>query len=118
MNNLSLDSIRVRKTEDGRFSVFDAIGFIAQKKNPHLVWKRLAKQYPEVLTDVTTYKFSGAGQKLTPVANKTAIIEIISLLPGDVGGATRKAAVELLLQYFEAPEELAKRAIAIYLGSL
>jgi hypothetical protein len=112
MNSLSIDSINVRKTEDSQYSVFDAIRFIAQKKNEHMVWKRLSGQYPEVLTNVKTYKFPGAGQKVTPVANKATIIEIISLLPGDVGGATRKAAIELLLKYIEAPDELAKQAIA------
>jgi hypothetical protein len=112
MTNLSLDSINVRKTEDGRFSVFDAIQFIAQKGNQRLVWKRLCESHPEVVTNVTTYKFPGPGQRDTPVAGKKTIIEIILLLPGEVGGATRKAASELLLKYLEAPEELAKQAIA------
>ncbi|MGL5065732.1 MAG: hypothetical protein ACRC62_37660 [Microcoleus sp.] len=112
MDSLAVDSINVRKTEDERFSVYDAIQFIAQKKNQRMVWKRLSEQYPEVVTNVTTCKFPGAGQRETPVADKTTIIEIIALLPGEVGGKTRKAAVELLLQYIEAPEELAKRAIA------
>lgn len=112
MNSLSIESINVRKNENEQYSVFDAIRFVAQKKSEHKVWKRLAEQFPEVLTNVTTYKFPGAGQRETPVADKATIIEIIALLPGDVGGKTRKAAVELLLQYIEAPEELAKRAIA------
>ena len=112
MNNLSLDSPSVRKTEDGLYSVFDAIQFIAQKGNQRLVWKRLTESHPEVVTFVTTSKFLGAGQRETPVADKVTIVEIIALLPGDIGGKTRKAAVELLLQYIEAPEELAKRAIA------
>jgi hypothetical protein len=101
----------VRKTDQGLFSVFDAIYFIAQKRNQHMVWNRLIKLHPEVLTNVSTFKFSGAGQKPTPVADKKTIIEIISLLPGKIGGDTRRAAIELLLKYFEAPEELAKAAI-------
>lgn len=112
MNSLSIEQINVRKNEKGKYSVFDAIRFVAQKKSEHKVWKRLSVQYPEVLTNVTTYKFPGAGQRETPVADKATIVEIIALLPGEVGGKTRKAAVELLLQYIEAPEELAKRAIA------
>lgn len=112
MNNLSLDSIRVRRTEDGLFSVLDAIRFVAQKKNERMVWKRVSESNPEVVTNVTTVKFPGQRQRLTPVADKATIIEIILLLPGEVGGATRKAASELLLKYIEAPEELAKQAIA------
>lgn len=111
MNTLAFSEIKIRKTEDDRYSVFDAIQFIAQKQNQRLVWKRLCESHPEVVTNVTTYKFTGAGQKATPVANKITIIEIISLLPGEVGGETRKAASELLLKYIEAPDELAKIAI-------
>jgi hypothetical protein len=112
MDTLTFSEIKIRKTEDDRYSVFDAIQFIAQKQNQRLVWKRLCESNPEVVTNVTTYKFKGAGQKETPVANKLTIIEIISLLPGEVGGKTRKAASELLLKYIEAPEKLALQALA------
>lgn len=112
MENLTFSKPEIRKTKDEKYSVFDAIRFIAQKSNQHLVWKRLIAQHPEVLTNVQTFKFLGAGQKETPVADKRTIIEIISLLPGKVGGETRKAAIELLLKYIDAPEELAKAAIA------
>jgi hypothetical protein len=112
MSTITFSSPEVRKTENGLYSVFDAIRFIAQKDNQRIVWKRLSERHPEVVTDVTTFKFEGKGQKETPVADKQTIIEIISLLPGKVGGETRRAAIELLLKYIEAPEELAKAAIA------
>jgi hypothetical protein len=112
MSNLSLDSINLRKTEDGLFSVFDAIQFIAQKKNERMVWKRLCESHSDIVTNVTMSKPIGVRQKPTPMADKKTIIEIILLLPGEVGGATRKAASELLLKYIDAPEELAKQAIA------
>lgn len=112
MTNLSLNSINVRKTEDGRYSVFDAIQFIAKKKNQRMTWKRLSDMHPDIVLRVTMLKPLGAKQKPTPVADKATIIEIISLLPGEVGGATRRAAIELLLKYLDAPEELAKQAIA------
>jgi hypothetical protein len=112
MSTITFSSPEVRKTENGLYSVFDAIRFIAQKDNQRLVWKRLSTQHPEVVTKVTTFKFDGKGQKETPVTDKRTIIEIISLLPGKVGGETRRAAIELLLKYIEAPEELAKAAIA------
>lgn len=112
MDSLTIESVNVRKTDDGLYSVFDAIRFIAQKKNEHMVWKRIQGNHPEILTNVKTSKFPGAGQKLTPVADKATIVEIISLLPGKIGGETRRAAIELLLKYIEAPEELAKQAIS------
>lgn len=83
MNSLSIDSIDVRKTEDGFYSVFDAIRFIAQKKNERTTWKRLVDQHPEVVERTTFYKFTGAGQRETPVADRATILEIIGLLPDD-----------------------------------
>lgn len=102
MDNLTFSQINVRKTEDGLYSVFDAIQFIAQKGNQRKVWKRLCESHPEVAANVTTYKFPGAGQRDTPVANKITIIEIISLLPGEVGGQTRKAASARVLDDSES----------------
>lgn len=112
MTSLSFDSVSVRKNETGLFSVFDAIQFIAQKGNQRLVWKRLCESHPDIVTNVTMSKPVGVKQKPTPMADKRTIIEIIALLPGNVGGATRRAAIDLLLKYIEAPEELAKQAIA------
>jgi hypothetical protein len=112
MSNLSFSNPEVRRTEGGLYSVFDSIRFIAQKDNQRTVWKRLIEQHPEVVTNVTAWKFEGRGQQNTPVADKKTIVEIISLLPGKVGGETRRAAIELLLKYIEAPEELALAALA------
>ncbi len=112
MSTLTFSSPKIRKTEDGLYSVFDAIRFIAQKDNQRLVWKRLAEQYPDIVTNVTVFTFPGSKGKATPVANKSTIIEVISLLPGKIGGETRRSAIELLLKYIEAPEDLAKAAIA------
>lgn len=81
MDNLTLNEINVRKTEDSLFSVFDAIQFIAQKGNQRKVWERLCESHPEVLENVVEHKFPGAGQRPTPVADKATIIEIIGLLP-------------------------------------
>jgi hypothetical protein len=108
----TFDSPSVRKTSEEKFSVYDAIRVIAQKGNERLVWKRLVEQHPDIVTRVTQFKFPSSKGKMTPVADKATIIEIITLLPGKIGGETRRASVELLLQYIEAPEELAKAAIA------
>jgi hypothetical protein len=112
MNNLSLESINVRRSEGGLYSVFDAIQFIAQKNNQRKVWERLVESHSDIVTNVTMSKPIGVRQKPTPMASKSIIIEIILLLPGNVGGAARKAASELLLKYLDAPEELAKEAIS------
>lgn len=101
----------VRKDID-LYSVLDAISFIGQKANASTEWKRMSKAHPDIVTNAIIHKFPGKKQKPTPAASKATIIEIITLLPGKIGGDTRRASVELLLQYIEAPEELAKAAIA------
>jgi hypothetical protein len=111
MSILTIDSIAVRKNESGLFSVLDAIQFVAQKKSHAMAWKRLTESYPDIVTNVIMSKPCGFRQKPTPMADKATIVEIISLLPGTVGGRTRRAAIDLLLKYIEAPEELAKAAI-------
>ena len=108
----NFDTPSIRKDSENKFSVYDSIAFIAQKKNERMVWKRLVEQHPEIVTNVTQFVFPKGNGKATPVADKKTIIEIITLLPGKIGGDTRRASVELLLQYIEAPEELAKAAIA------
>jgi hypothetical protein len=112
ISTLKLNQDQIRQTADNLYSVFDAIEFVAQKKNQRLVWKRLVEQYPEVVTNVTSFTFPRNKGRATPVTDKATIIEIISLLPGKVGGETRRAAIELLLKYIEAPEELALAALA------
>lgn len=42
------------RTENGQYSIFDAIQFIAQKQNQRMVWKRLCKTHTQVVTNVTT----------------------------------------------------------------
>lgn len=109
MSNFSLAD--VRKDAD-LYSVLDAINFIGQKANASTEWKRISKAHPDIVANAIIHKFPGSKQKPTPAASKKTIIEIITLLPGKIGGDTRRASVELLLQYIEAPEELAKAAIA------
>lgn len=108
-NDFSLADVR---KDVNLYSVLDAISFIGQKANASTEWKRMSKAHPDIVTNAIIHKFPGKKQKPTPAASKATIIEIITLLPGKIGGDTRRASVELLLQYIEAPEELAKAAIA------
>lgn len=108
-NDFSLADVR---KDVNLYSVLDAISFIGQKANASTEWKRISKAHPDIVANAIIHKFPGKKQKPTPAASKATIIEIITLLPGRIGGDTRRASVELLLQYIEAPEELAKAAIA------
>lgn len=72
----------IRETEDGRYSVYDTIEVLADKKNPRETFKRLCDEYTEVVKKCDNLQFPGAGQRLTPVATKENILYIIGLLPG------------------------------------
>lgn len=96
---------KVRTTEDGRYSVYDVIAFCG-KGSQREVWKRLGKEYPEVVTLCDNHKFEGSGQRLTPVANREGILQIIGLLPGAIGRAYRAEAAKVFVQYLDADPEL------------
>jgi hypothetical protein len=114
MSNLSLDFDNlgsIRKTEDGKISVYDLISVVGDQKSPREVWNRLTEQFPEVVAKCDNLKFKGAGQRNTPVTDKEGALYIIGLLPGAIGKKYRAEAAKLVLQYLEDPEALAKSAI-------
>lgn len=115
MTNLMLivkdldESAKVRKTEDGLYSVYDAIG-LCGATHPAQALSRLDKAYPEMkfAQICANFKFTGQGQRLTPVADKATLFQIIGLLPGKLGKAYRAAAAaELVVRYLEADVSLA-----------
>ena len=59
-----LNNAKIRKTEDGRFSVYDLIRLAGGQKNPHQPWKRLQETYPELLTKCESEKL-GAGKSIS-----------------------------------------------------
>lgn len=102
MTNLTILSYgSIRLTEDGRYSVYDTIEVLADKKNPRETWKRLCKEYSEVVTKFDNFQFPGFGQRPTPVASKENILYIIGLLPGAVGKAYREDAAQAMLEKLE-----------------
>jgi hypothetical protein len=104
---LSFDNDAIRTTGDSRVSVFDFIRVVGGQKSQHEVWKRLCKQYPEVLTLCDDFKFSGKGQRNTPVAGKEGTLKILNLLPGFAGEKYREEAAKIVLAFLDAPAELA-----------
>ena len=80
MSNLSLDFDSfgsIRRTEDGKISVYDLISVVSGQKSPREVWRRLTEQYPEVVTKCDNLKFKGAGQRNTPVTDKEGALYIL-----------------------------------------
>lgn len=94
----------IRVTDDGRYSVYDVIGKIAEKGGERKVWERLAVNNPEVRTKCHYLQFQGAGQRSTPVTDLAGIIEIIWLLPGDFSNKFRKLGAQLAIETVEALE--------------
>jgi very-short-patch-repair endonuclease len=73
------DNTEIRCTEDGCYSIFDVILF-CDTKNPRNVWERFCKRYPEVARKCKMYKFSGRGQRETPVAKKAICDQILKII--------------------------------------
>jgi hypothetical protein len=101
---------QIRITPDQKISVFDFIRVVGGSINPPQTLKRLAKEHPEVITFCYDWKFPGARQRVTPVADKGGVLQILGLLPGAVGRKYRAEAAKLVLAFYEAPEELAVAA--------
>ena len=73
---------KIRKTHETpqRISVYDLIAAITDQdgtQSSHL-YKRLLDMHPEVRTWCTNFKFSGRGQRLTPVTDARGAVMIMS----------------------------------------
>lgn len=106
-----LDNATIRRTPDGKCSVYDLIAVVGGQKNPHEVWKRLCKQYPEVLTFCENFKFPGRGQRETPVIDREGWAYILGLLPGVMGNKYRESSAELVIRYLDADVTLAENIV-------
>ncbi len=108
------DGGQVRKTADGRASVFDLLK-LAGAVNPRVTFKRLAAEYPETVTACDSFKFprsnGKAGNLATPVADAAAWRRILTVLPGMLGKQYRAAVNEMVDQFFDDPEALNTRTL-------
>jgi hypothetical protein len=105
-----LSNAQIRRTPDGRISVFDALK-TAGAINPRVTWKRLTDSYSDVVTGCYNFKFSGRGQRETPVTTAEGWRKILTVLPGVLGDSYRTASNELITAFLERPDEIANAAI-------
>ena len=94
---------KIRKTAEDppRVAVYDALQLITgcSAQNCSIVYQRLSDAFPEVLTDVSTFRFPGRGQRDTPVIDAHGIVEIIMVLPGRGAARVRRAAAGVMVRY-------------------
>ena len=79
---------------------------ITKKSNPRKTWGDLKKNYPEVDCNLVAinfqddYKFTGQGQRKSPIINAIGAITIINLLPGQLAASFRAEWSSIIVRYF------------------
>jgi hypothetical protein len=97
----SVGSIRKTLEDPPRVSVYDVLQLVTGcgSNNCSIVYQRLSDSYPEVLTKCSNFKFTGRGQRDTPVIDAAGIIEIIMILPGKAAAKVRRSAADVMVRY-------------------
>jgi hypothetical protein len=107
-----LNGAKIRKTEDGRFSVYDLIRIAGGQKGQREVWKRLCKEHSELVTKCDAdYLGQGKARKKTPVATLENCLYILGLLPGACGKSYREKAANLVRRYIKGDADLGMEMI-------
>ena len=104
MTAVTDDSVNfVRKTAEvpPRVSVYDVLGLVTGYAPEHrsTLWNRLCDQFPEVNTLGVNFRFSGRGQRDTPVTDAEGIVTILMILPGHAAATARQAAASVIVRY-------------------
>jgi hypothetical protein len=102
-----LSGSKIRRTENGRFSVYDLIRIAGGKKNPHDTWKRMTGTHSELLGKCESEELgAGKAKKSTPVATVENCLYILGLLPGVCGQTYRESAANIVRRYMEGDADL------------
>ena len=72
----------------------------------------MSQSFPEVSQSVTNFKFSGQGQRPTPVADARTMVEIVMVLPGRAASQVRKAAADVMVRYLGGDPSLVEEIAA------
>lgn len=106
-----LNNARIRRTPDGKCSVYDLIEVVGGQKNPKQVWKRISEKYSEVVTECDYFKFPGRGQRETPVVDAKGWAYVLGLLPGVMGKQYREKAADIVTRYVQGDVKLAAEIV-------
>jgi hypothetical protein len=107
---------RIRITDDKRVSVLDLITANGYKK-PKDAWAKLQNDHPKLSSKMDHFQFKGQGQRLTPVAKKEVVLQLLMVLHGDNADQFREwAATELIerLEEEKRPELAVDRAFRLW----
>jgi len=98
-------------TEDGRFSVYDAI--VSFKNVSSSSARELIRKYEAdgKIDGFETYKFPGRGQQFTPVASFHQLLQILSQLPGEQARVLRREQAEISSRAIAGDEDLEEAII-------
>jgi len=104
------DVQHVRKTAENppRASVVDAIVTICGggRQQAALTWQRISERHPEVCLGVAQFKFSGRGQRCTPVTDAEGIVALIEHL--NVATVARQSAADVLVRHLGGDPSLVR----------
>jgi hypothetical protein len=94
---------QVRRTAEAppRVSVIDVIRVITRtsRSDSSHTLKRLCDTFPEILTNLTSFKFPGRGQRNTPVTDAGGVTRILWILPGRAAAVARQSAAKVVVHY-------------------
>ena len=91
LNEGTVRQIRKTAEDPPRVSVYDVLQVVTgcSVNNSSNVYSRVSEAFPEVTTNCSDFKFSGRGQRGTPVAGAHTIVEILMVLPGRAAAQVR-----------------------------
>ena len=110
----SVQQIRKTAEDPPRVAVYDVLQAVTgcSAQNCSITYSRVSEAFPEVLTNCSYFKFSGRGQRETPVADARTVVEIIMVLPGRAAARVRKAAADVMVRYLGGDPALVEEVAA------
>ena len=94
---------KIRKTleDPPRVAIYDVLQLVTgcSSNSCSIVYQRITEAFPEVLTKVSVFKFSGRGQRDTPITDAHGIVELLMVMPGKAAAKARRGAAEVMVRY-------------------
>lgn len=109
-----IEGQEIRKFEN-LISVLDVLKVIGGQKNPRAAWNYLRNKYPGIANKIGYRKLKDKNGRLssqkTPMASEQVVLEILVLLPGEVGDKYREKEANIFLRYLKGDITLANEIL-------